>query len=165
MLEKLHYDALCLIAQHITNPKDYLSVYLTCHNTYNFIKNHCTDITLVLYYNSSIIFLREMRGLKNIYIFRSYKNMLDFTPIHSNINLLTLFVNSLVNTLNVPKNVIVLHSYDKLPNYKPHPCIKNTRRDKNLDEEEVYLSPKEYFIMRYNMKRSSKIKFKEISSI
>jgi hypothetical protein len=151
MLDHLPYDVLNKTFQLLYDPLDYMNLYSSCKNINTFVKYHCQDITVHLEYNSSIIFLREMKGLKNINIFRTYDCFLDFTPILKNSNLSTIYVNNPINIFNIPKNVKILHSNDRLVSYEH---ITTTCSDCEYEEEEIdyILSAKEYFTLRYNLK-------------
>jgi hypothetical protein len=157
MLENLPYDVLNVVCQLLVDPQDYMNLYSTCKNTNNFIKYHCQDITVHLEYNSSIIFLREMKGLKNINIFRTYDCFLDFTPILKNKNLSTIYVNNPINIFNIPRNVLMFNSNDLLISYEQ--VISYSDDEYEEDEFDHILTAKEYFTLRYNMKKYGKMKY------
>jgi hypothetical protein len=107
-----------------------------------------------------------MKQLKNLYVFRKYDTFLDFRPLVHHPTLSSIFLNNRRNISIIPIHIQVYYGCDKLLDFKIYKTRNFQEKDysKYIEEPEL-LSPKEYFIGRYNSKRKTKLKNKLSSSI
>ena len=161
MLEILPDDVMNYVFQYINDPIDLLNIFASCQFMKEFITNRLLDVTIHVNQTLPLYFLRHIKQLERVQILRKYNNMLDLSSIWGIKNLKQLYINSLRNVTNIPTHhVILLYSFDTLYLHIPRLKREKTVRPKN-EEEFEYLTAKEYFCMRYTMKKFSKLKYKE----
>jgi hypothetical protein len=159
MLQDLPSDILALIFARVDDPEDFKNALLSCKHVHEYITKHNSDITLQVEYSAPIHFLRQMKGLRTVSVFRTYDIVLDFSFFPKYNNLTYIFVNSPDNVIRVPRHVTMLHAFDDLS------CSANLyhsdeEADDDDDEFSGITSAIEYFNMRYKTKKYTKITYK-----
>lgn len=161
MLDKLPFDVMSRVAQHLPNPKDHYSLFATCKPLNQFIKHHVSEITLDIEYEFPVYFFRLMKGLRILNVFRTYDILLDFKPLFYNTNLQIIFVNAYVNVCSIPKGVEILYGYDTLLSHAPL-FLSDDEHSDDEDFRDVN-DAIGYFTLRTKFKKYTKVTYKNRS--
>lgn len=155
MIYSLTDNILASIFHFITDIKDLYALYCTSKYFREYISNHLFEVHLIIYKKLNLKFLNTITQLKRVFLFRSHLMPLDLTQIHHP-QIEYIFSNSRkLLTYNEKSNVLIYG----FTNLKPLEKQKTQSEPKNPPREYVE-DIKEYFTMRYNMKKSSKLKYK-----
>jgi hypothetical protein len=155
MIYSLTDNILASIFHYVTDIKDIYTLYCTSKYFREYISNHLFEVHLNIEKRLNLKFLNTITQLKRVYLFRIYLMPLDITQIRHP-QLEYIFTNSKkLLTYNEKANVLIYG----FTNLKPLEKQKSQRENKNPPREYVE-DIKEYFTMRYNMKKGSKIKYK-----
>ena len=164
MLDRFPGDVLSVIFREIRSPMDYLNASLSCKNVRSYLAEACPDVVVRLYHNTSLGFFQNMTALRSMHITRKYDTFVDLTPLHKARSLHTIYVNNTENLFNAPTTALLLSGNEPLAcdqtseqaiNY----CASEPCGIDDIDDE--LMSAKDYFSIRYGMKKYTKTKYKE----
>lgn len=156
MIYSLTNHVLANIIHHVTDIKDIYHLYRSCKFFRDFITNNLFEIHLIIDSRINLKFLNTISQLKRIYLFRSYLMPLDIRNVH-HAHLEYIFTNSMKMLSCDEKTKVILYGFSHL-----RPCLKEKAARQGKREQNEYVEDiKEYFTMRYNMKKGSKLKYKD----
>lgn len=160
MFLSLEHDVLLKVVEYINDPKDLFNFFYTCRQINECVSTKCFDITIYIDNADSLIFLRKIKQLRRIQIFRRYNNLLDLSPLLVHKNLYLLYINSPRKIINIPPAKNLLYSFERLYSSIR---IKSKSLEDSDDEEQhpTLIDIKEYFTSRFHMKKVSKLRIKQ----
>ncbi len=153
MLNSLPDDMLCLILQNVTKLQDLKALSKTCKRVHAYIRFQLEHLRLCLTEPNPISFkfLPNLASLKHLTLSRAYDVKLDLFGLRNCKGLLTLTLNNRHGCSNFPPDVRVVVDGD--------PTLKSTKASIRAAErleaherqqERLSVSPKDYFMSRYN---------------
>ncbi len=144
---------LCLILQNVTKLQDLKALSKTCRRVHAYIRFELENLRLCLTEPNPISFkfLPNLASLKHLTLARAYDVKLDLFGLRNCKGLLTLTVNNKYGCSNFPPDVhIVVDGDPKLKSTKASIRAAERLEAQERQQERMSVSPKEYFMSRYN---------------
>jgi len=153
MLNSLPDDMLCRILQNVTKLQDLKALSKTCRRVNAYIRFQLEHLRLCLTEPNPISFkfLPNLASLKHLALARTYDVKLDLFGLRNCRVLQTLTLNNKYGCSNFPPDVqIVVDGDPKLKSTKASIRAAERLEAQERQEERMSISPKEYFLSRYN---------------
>lgn len=153
MLNSLPDDMLCLILQNVTKLQDLKALSKTCKRVHAYIRFQLEHLQLRLTEPNPISFkfLPNLSALKHLALTRAYDVKLDLFGLRNCKGLQTLTVNNKIGCTNFPPDVkVVVKGNPQLMSTKASLRAAERLEAAEQQQQRLSVSPKEYFMSRYN---------------